>query len=189
MSDHIIHFFIPGDPRPAGSKTAYPIFRNDAASGTKKWTGRFNVVDASGKSGKEWRRKVRQYARLNYKGAILDDPFLSFFTFYLKRPKSHYFTGKKEHVLKPDAPQFPTKTIDVIKLGRSVEDALTGIIWKDDSSNIVVIPAKVYAASRSDPGCSVVIYMVTSREEIYPFITMINPYTTHPEETVLDTCY
>jgi Holliday junction resolvase RusA-like endonuclease len=50
--------------------------------------------------------------------------------FYFLRPKSHYRTNGE---LKNSAPKFMTKTPDLFKCARAVEDAITGIVYLDDS--------------------------------------------------------
>jgi Holliday junction resolvase RusA-like endonuclease len=51
-------------------------------------------------------------------------------TFIMPRPKNQYDAKGN---LKNPAPFFHTVKPDRIKLARAVEDALTGIIWVDDS--------------------------------------------------------
>ena len=51
------------------------------------------------------------------------------FTFYRPRPKGHF--GAKG--VRPSAPRYPTTKPDVLKLARAVEDALTGVLWRDDA--------------------------------------------------------
>lgn len=53
--------------------------------------------------------------------------------FFFPRPKSHYRTGKHASDMKADAPNYHTSKPDVDKLERCVLDALTGVLWKDDS--------------------------------------------------------
>lgn len=52
--------------------------------------------------------------------------------FYFKRPKGHYRTGQYAALLRDDAPTDHAQSPDLAKLIRSLEDALTGAIWKDD---------------------------------------------------------
>jgi Holliday junction resolvase RusA-like endonuclease len=49
--------------------------------------------------------------------------------FYLSRPKAH--RGAKG--LKPSAPHHHTTKPDTTKLLRCLEDALTNVIWRDDT--------------------------------------------------------
>jgi Holliday junction resolvase RusA-like endonuclease len=50
--------------------------------------------------------------------------------FRMPRPKAHY---KASGEIKADAPWFPIVRPDLTKLLRSTEDAMTGIVWHDDS--------------------------------------------------------
>lgn len=61
-------------------------------------------------------------------------------TFYFERPKGHY--GKKG--LRPSAPKFVTKRPDVDKLARAVLDALTHIVFADDSQVVRLMAKKEY---------------------------------------------
>lgn len=66
--------------------------------------------------------------------------------FRLKRPQSHYGTGKNAAVLKPGLENFPPITKpDLDKLARHVIDVLTGSVWHDDSQVAELSTRKVYA--------------------------------------------
>lgn len=54
-------------------------------------------------------------------------------SFFFSRPKSHYGTGSKSHVLKPNAPNWHIARPDRDNLDKGVLDALKGVFWKDDS--------------------------------------------------------
>jgi crossover junction endodeoxyribonuclease RusA len=62
----------------------------------------------------------------------------------LPRPARHYRGRKRE--LAPDAPAWPTVKPDALKLCRAVEDALTGIAYRDDAQIVEERIRKVYAA-------------------------------------------
>ena len=114
-------------PQPGGSKTgfAYKV----------KATGkhRVSIVDAN-KNAKPWKEVVRSVAR-EYWGdkPPRTDALRVDFTYVLRRPKSHYGTGRNAGKLKPSAPIYPTVKPDVLKLTRSTEDALTKLVYLDDS--------------------------------------------------------
>lgn len=73
--------------------------------------------------------------------------------FYVPRPKSHY--GAKG--LRPVAPSYPTVAPDVTKLLRAVEDALKGIVWRDDSQVVIQHAWKRYGEPAR---CEVALYPV-----------------------------
>ena len=62
-------------------------------------------------------------------------------TFYLPRPKSHF---KRNGELKPTAPRFVATKPDGDKLLRCSWDALTGIVFRDDSQIVEWSGSKVY---------------------------------------------
>ena len=137
----MITFIAYGEIATAGSKKAFPIQRSPG-----KWG--CIVTDDSGKKGKDWRRTVQHEARkaMTEQGRDMIEGAIEFsMTFFLKRPKSHYRSGKFSHLLKPTAPGRPIAKPDTTKLVRAVEDALTGIVWKDDSQVVEQINGKWYA--------------------------------------------
>jgi len=62
----------------------------------------------------------------------LDCPVSISMSFYFKRPKSHYRTGKYSHILKETAPTWHTSKPDRDNLDKFFLDALTGIFLADD---------------------------------------------------------
>lgn len=68
-------------------------------------------------------------------------PVLVSLTFRFPRPRSHY--GKRG--LLPSAPPAVSRKPDIDKLVRSVLDALTGLLWHDDSQVVGVMATKVWA--------------------------------------------
>lgn len=118
----MISFFVPGLPKPAGSKRAF-----------KTKTGKMVLVDDSGKAGKNWRADAKEFARKAHNGVLLEAPLHVTMVFVMPRPKSHFRTGKHAGRIKESAPDCPNKKPDLTKLVRSVEDAMKGVLWKDDS--------------------------------------------------------
>lgn len=64
--------------------------------------------------------------------------------FIFVRPKSHYGSGRNAELLKPSAPRVPTGKPDIDKLERAVLDALTAIVYVDDSQVVTVNKGKEY---------------------------------------------
>lgn len=135
----IISFFVPGVPRPQGSKKAFPHSK----------TGRIVVIDDCAK-GKDWKHTVACFARKAYSGAPLQGAVSLDCVFQVMRPKAHF--GK--YNLRSSAPMFPTVKPDRTKLLRAVEDALTGIVWRDDAQVVDGRVVKVYA---SRPGVEIMV--------------------------------
>jgi len=122
---------IPGKPQPGGSKRTF----------TPKGWDRAIVVDANPKA-KDWKRTVQVFAAEAMTWKLLEGPLRVSMTFLVARPKGHI--GK--HGVKPKAPTYPTTKPDLLKLARSTEDALTGIVWRDDARIVTEILQKRYAS-------------------------------------------
>jgi Holliday junction resolvase RusA-like endonuclease len=132
----VIEFTVLGEAAPAGSKRA---FQN-------KKTGALIVTDAS-KGSKPWQAEVRAAAAAHVNGGgLLTGPLRVEFTFYKPRPSGHYGTGRNAGTLKASAPPFPATRPDVLKLSRGVEDALTGVLWRDDAQIVSEQLEKRYGA-------------------------------------------
>ena len=134
---HVVSFFVHGEPAPGGSKTFIPrryangkLAINMTSKGKEMPAG--VMVDA-GKHNAKWKRIVAAYAREAHTGTPLDCALEMSVVFYRLRPKSHYGTGRNAGILKASAPGWPRGKPDTLKLARSTEDALTGIIWTDDA--------------------------------------------------------
>ena len=125
-----IEFTAYGEAKPAGSKTGFVVK-------TKSGKSRAVVVDAC-KTTKPWQAVVSSaaWSAVSYVGdgvqgmSMFDSALWAAMRFYFPRPKSH-FNSKGQ--LKPTAPAFITKKPDALKLARAVEDAMTGIVYRDDS--------------------------------------------------------
>lgn len=119
----MISFFVPGVPKPGGSKRAF----------VNPKTGRAIITDDC-KGNRDWRAVVADSARLHTgDGPPLDCPLRLEVVFHLLRPKGHFGSGKNAGQVRSSAPAFPTVKPDTTKLLRALEDALTGIIWRDDA--------------------------------------------------------
>lgn len=124
LPEPIFSLTVFGTPQPAGSKKAVSWQTKDGSrSGT-------NVIDANPKAAK-WKNQVAQEAGKRWDGhRLIDDPLEVRFVFYVVRPKGHF--GSRGNLL-PSAPRWPAKKPDALKLARAVEDALTGVVYRDDS--------------------------------------------------------
>jgi len=146
----IVTFFVPGVPRPGGSKR---VFLN-------KKTGKAMVTDSC-KKNKDWRSAVANQAMIAYREAPRMDVLRVTFVFFMPRPKGHYGTGRNFNVLKASAPNLHTSQPDVTKLIRSTEDALTGILWRDDSQIAMQEARKVYTGGM--PGVRVTLEAIEEK--------------------------
>ena len=133
-----VEFTVYGKAAPAGSKRMVP----------HRTTGKMMILDDSKRTG-PWKKEVREVAsilmrsRPPFLGPVLLDV-----VFFEERPKGHW--GARG--LKPSAPKVPCKKPDVTKLIRALEDALTGIVWKDD---VQVVEQHAYKRYGSPPRAEV----------------------------------
>lgn len=119
-----------------------------APQGSKRHVGNGVMVESS-KKVKPWRADVRQAAedwRLeNGSPGPLTGSLIVMLTFSLPRPKAR----KKEH--------WVATRPDLDKLVRSTFDALTGVLWGDDSQVVYLTAQKTYVDSGELPGVVITI--------------------------------
>jgi Holliday junction resolvase RusA-like endonuclease len=145
-------------PEPAITITAVGL---PAPQGSKSHVGNGVMIESS-KKVKPWRQDVK-HAALDIAEArdwvTLDGPLAVSMVFTFARPKSHYRTGRNAHLLRDAAPSRPHGMPDLSKIVRSTEDALTGVVWKDDARVVEYVRlGKWYAGTRAPdvlavPGC------------------------------------
>lgn len=141
-----MEFFVPGLPAPGGSKSFIPIWRRGGELITVVRNGRvwpvIRVVDSADVGSNrvsKWKNVVRGYAGEFMCGARpYQCPVRVEFVFFMPRPQFHLGTGKNAGIVKESAPQFHTVKPDALKLARSTEDALTGIVFDDDAANVSI---------------------------------------------------
>ena len=140
-----ISFRIYGKPEPAGSKRSLPIYNRNTGQPLMK-AGRVivNTVDANKKAA-PWKHEVARIAAQAMTSGPWDSPVRLFLVFVLARPKGHYGTGRNAGVIRQSAPRHPTSKPDVGKLARGIEDALTGVVYRDDALIHTALMRKRYA--------------------------------------------
>lgn len=136
-----LNFYIPGIPKPAGSKKAFRHAK----------TGKVMLVDACDGS-RDWKTTVSQYA-LSFRGSsgLMSGPLSLTVEFRMPRPKNHY---RANGTLKESSPVWHTNAPDATKLLRAVEDALNGVLWRDDRQIVLQSVSKAYGES---PGAHIMI--------------------------------
>jgi Holliday junction resolvase RusA-like endonuclease len=146
-----IRIDIIGQPKPGGSKRAFVRGRHAI------------VVDANAKVG-EWKALVAAAAvaamqaarRVGHVGPdVLTGPLAVEATFRMPRPRGHY--TRCGTMLRKSAPMWPVTRPDATKLWRPTEDALTGIVWRDDSQIIRQLVRKRYCGPGEVPGAEVLV--------------------------------
>lgn len=104
-----------------------------------------HVEDDFGSRLQPWRREVSGEACTAMAG---QPPFEGLVTvtmeFFKPRPKSHYGSGKNSNILKDSAPAAPGVMPDLGKLARAIQDALSKIVYTDDSKIVSEVHVKRY---------------------------------------------
>ena len=138
-----ITFDVHGAPAPQGSK----------------WVGKHGNVMESSRALGPWRQAVRAEAQSRIApGRMFAGAVTVSLTFRMKRPASHYRTGRNAHLLRDGAPRFPAGKPDIDKLARAVLDGLTtGGAFKDDSQVVALTVVKRYADRGEPTGCRIFI--------------------------------
>ena len=119
MPSEPIQFFVHGIPK---------------AQGSKRHVGGGIMVEASDLA--PWRKLIVDEAvrvREDWEGFQFAGPIQVRFTFWFRRPKGHYGTGRNAGQVKRTAPRWRASAPDIDKLCRAVADALTisGLILDD----------------------------------------------------------
>lgn len=130
----VLSLTIPGRAAPQGSKRA---MRHPS-------TGNIIMLESS-KRARPWRLTVQSAAV----DALPDGwtPLRGvglhvFITYTFARPKSHYGTGRNAGARKPSAAVDHVQRPDLDKLDRCTLDALTGVVWHDDSQVVMIRSSK-----------------------------------------------
>lgn len=144
-------FFVPGVAKPAGSKRGFYAPK----------LGRVLIVDDCKKS-RDWKGDVKYAAMQAMAGrAPVAHAVMLTVSFAMPRPKSHYRTGRHAGSLRPDAPKWCTTKPDATKLLRCVEDAMTGVVWRDDAQVCFQIVEKKYD---ENPGAAIDVEPIPSAD-------------------------
>jgi Holliday junction resolvase RusA-like endonuclease len=136
-----IKFYVQGNPK--GQPRPKAFSRGGIAS----------VYDPGTAEG--WKGQVAVGIAGQIPSAPIEGPLCLHLEFYFSRPKSHFGTGKKASVMRPDAPGYHTGRPDADNLAKAVMDALSVLrVWKDDAQVCHLIVRKLYDDGRG-PGCIV----------------------------------
>lgn len=124
-----VTLFVPGRP---------------AAQGSKRHVGRGILIEQS-KAVAPWRTSVAWHAAQAYAGPVLDEALVVRIEFVMPRP-----AGCPKRTTPP-----AVKRPDIDKLARAVLDALSGVIWRDDSLIVDLHPTKRIAEIGETPGAHI----------------------------------
>jgi len=126
-----------------------------APQGSKRHVGGGRMVESSAKV-RPWREAVRQEA-LATGLTITAQPVFLRLSFTFARPKGH---RNAKGQLRPSAPVDHITRPDLDKLCRSTLDALTGVLFADDSQVAFLVASKAYALPGELEGCTIEIKLI-----------------------------
>ncbi len=105
-----------------------------------------------------WRSAIATEARAAVVGPPITGPVEVLLGFRFPRPRSHYHPANRRRPtpdLRLDAPAHHVGRPDADKLARSALDALTAVVFADDSQVARLIVAKRYVDETEGPGVAV----------------------------------
>jgi Holliday junction resolvase RusA-like endonuclease len=143
--------------------TSFNVVGRPAPQGSKVSLGRGRFKESS-KYLDAWRNDVRNAAGKAFGEALVAGPLLTDMVFMFSRPKCHHISSNLSRPLKDGAPFWHTSTPDCDKLQRSTNDALTGIIWEDDSQVCATLSQKIYAEPETPSGAIIHVYRLSEQE-------------------------
>jgi Holliday junction resolvase RusA-like endonuclease len=136
--------WVPGKSQTAGSKSAFVNPKTGKAIVTESAKGAARVAK------KTWRQDLKDEGiRQRRVTWLVDEPvsvaLAAQFVFVRARAGGQLRTGRHEGEVKPWAVcRRPVERPDALKLARAAEDALTGVLWLDDSQIVDEQISKVY---------------------------------------------
>ena len=141
-------FIVWGKAAPRGSVKAIPRGKVVNVHGQRLREDKGTlVIDQESAVLKSWMQQIKQTAigawAQEHTG-YSDKPFIVDITFCMDRPQSHYRTGRYAGHVKETAPKRPIVRPDLDKLTRAVNDALTKVVFKDDSQVVEMNVKKIH---------------------------------------------
>lgn len=133
-----VEIFIPGQPVPQGSMVPF----------IDKRTKKANLKPDNERELMSWRRNVTAHARIKWPGSPTNNPIRLDVVFWFSRTK---LTAGGPQRLSGRVPCNRT-TPDRDKLLRAVQDALTGVVYVDDSRAIAGETEKRFVGPKERPG-------------------------------------
>ena len=131
--------FVPGAPATQGSKTK----------------GRWGMYDDNAKTLKPWRAAITTTTR-NLREQPFTDAVEADITIILKRPPSHYRTGRNRHLVKDSAPAYPigAGVGDADKFARACFDGIAdgGLVANDSQIVEFAIRKRYINPEHPEPG-------------------------------------
>lgn len=149
-------FFVPGIPRPQGSKTAIGRL---VGGKVKTWLVEGRRANARAEF-KQWRELVAHHAEVyvqatNFTCIPRPVPVSMSLAFALPRPGTHLLRDGKHLSAVGRRITHPSSRPDLDKLARAVLDALTEVLFDDDSQVCSISLLKVYETDSALSGVQV----------------------------------
>jgi Holliday junction resolvase RusA-like endonuclease len=132
---------------------AFRVTGTAAPQGSKRHVGGGRMIESSKALG-PWRERVHAKAVETMVGPPITLPVRLSVRFTFMRPRSHYRSGRFQHLVKPNAPPVMMSQPDLSKLIRAIEDALTGVVYRDDAQIVQLYAEKVYG---DIPACDIAV--------------------------------
>ena len=135
-----IEFYVTGRPAPQGSKRALgPGRMIEMSKYVKPWRAAVTAAATKAVVAQGW--------------ALLNEPCCLEIVFFMARPAHPKFDS-------------PGVAPDLSKLVRATEDALTKVIWRDDSRVVYTQSAKEFVRPGEDPGALIRVYTIQADDEV-----------------------
>lgn len=130
----VVSFTVVGSPVPAGSKSV----------GHRRDGTPFLRPAPNGSQHRDWRLRVADAASEAMDGRpLLDGPLVLEVAVFRPRPKGHY---RRDGSLSAEGERcpYPATRPDLTKLVRGIEDAILGVVFREDSQVVVQRNAKLW---------------------------------------------
>lgn len=136
-----VDFWVPGAPASQGSKRAFVA------------GGKAVIVEDCARN-RSWRLDVAAAAAAAMgPGPAFTGPVILSAQFHFPRPGAHFGSGRNAGCLRATAPRYPGRKPDLSKIVRALEDALTGIVYRDDAQ--IVMYDQIWKVYGDHPGVQV----------------------------------
>ena len=125
---------------------AFTVLGEAAPQGSKTRT-KFGGIREANPRTRPWRQAVAAEALLTMGGrGPRDEAVELLIRYYFPRPLGHYGSGRNADLLKPSAPVHKLTAPDTSKLNRAAEDAMSGIVYRDDAQIVHTDAWKLYGS-------------------------------------------
>ena len=125
---------------------AFTVLGEAAPQGSKTRT-KFGGIREANPRTRPWRQAVAAEAEYAMSERLpTSGPVELLIRYYFPRPLGHFGSGRNADLLKPSAPEHKTTAPDTSKLNRAAEDAMSGIVYRDDAQIVHTDAWKFYGS-------------------------------------------